>query len=238
MQPLNDRLADRLGTAIVTGVHPPGSTLPNEVEASVELQVSRTAYREALRVLAAKGLVTSRPKTGTKVSPRSQWNILDPSVLAWMFGSKPDLQFVKSLYEMRQIVEPAAAALAAERRTNSQLARLGHALEEMQRNGLHSDAGRAADEQFHQIILEATDNEALAGLVATISSAIRWTTIFKYNASKRPRDPIPAHQTLFAAIASKDSANAREAGLALVNQAYEDIRVMLEAQPSVTRQGE
>jgi DNA-binding FadR family transcriptional regulator len=228
LQPLTERLADRLGTAIVTGVHQPGSTLPNELEASEGYKVSRTAYREALRVLTAKGLVSSRPKTGTKVSPRSQWNILDPSVLGWMFATKPDLQFVKSLYELRQIVEPPAAALAAQRRTSSELSRMGHALQEMSRHGLHTEEGREADEHFHQIILEATRNEPLSGLVATISTAIRWTTLFKYSASKKPRDPIPAHENLFAAIAAKDADAAHEAALTLVKQAFEDIRLMLE----------
>ena len=227
MQPLNGRLTDRLGIAIVTGVHKPGSTLPNEMKASEGLHVSRNAYREAIRVLAAKGLVTSRTKTGTKVNPRRQWNILDPSVLAWMFAREPDLKFIKGLFELRRIVEPAAAALAAERRTSAALARMGHALEEMVSHGLQSEIGRDADERFHQSILEATDNETLAGLTATISSAIRWTTIFKYNASSRPRDPIPAHRALFAAIADSDAKAARTAAISLVDQAFDDIHRLL-----------
>ena len=73
-----------------TGHHQPGDVLDSEVIASDRLHVSRTAYREALRMLAAKGLVESRPKTGTRVSQRSKWHLLDPDVLSWIFEFEPD----------------------------------------------------------------------------------------------------------------------------------------------------
>ena len=85
-----------------------------EIEASEALGVSRTAYREAIRILAAKGLIESRPKAGTRVTQRSRWNLLDPDVLGWAFESEPDLDLLESLFELRNIVESAAAALAAD----------------------------------------------------------------------------------------------------------------------------
>ncbi|CAN0586017.1 unnamed protein product, partial [Ectocarpus sp. 12 AP-2014] len=84
---IHDRVAEQLGIRIVSGDLPPGSTLPKELEVGKELCVSRAAYREAVRILAAKGLVKSQQKTGTVVLPRQRWSLLDPDVLAWMFRS-------------------------------------------------------------------------------------------------------------------------------------------------------
>src|SRR4051812_14950604 len=116
---LRGAVAHYLGTAIVSGQIAPGDRLTGEVANAEALDVSRSAYREAVQVLTAKGLVESRPKAGTRVLPRSQWNILDPTVLAWAFSGEPDMGFIRDLFELRAIVEPAAARLAAERRTKA-----------------------------------------------------------------------------------------------------------------------
>src|SRR6185503_7469534 len=101
-------IARKLGVAIVAGRIKPGATLDNEIAASERMAVSRTAYREAVRILAAKGLVESRPKRGTQVCPRSAWHLLDPEVLSWLFESQPSPDFVAGLFELRLIIEPAA----------------------------------------------------------------------------------------------------------------------------------
>src|SRR6478735_40212 len=118
---LRGAVAYKLGTAILSGDFAPGDILSSEVEFSEALDVSRSAYREAIQVLTAKGLVESRPKMGTRVLPRSRWNLLDPDVLAWAFAGEPDPQFVRSLFELRAVVEPAAAGFAAQRRTRDDL---------------------------------------------------------------------------------------------------------------------
>lgn len=181
-------------------------------------------------MLAAKGLVESRPKTGTKVRERHHWNLLDPELLGWMFEGAPPLSFVRSLFELRMIVEPAAAEQAAERRDARQLARIGHALEEMATHGLATEAGRAADQNFHAAILAATNNELLVSLSASIAAAVRWTTLFKYSISTAPRDPIPEHQALFEAIAAGDPAAARVATVTLVEQARVDTEAAIETE--------
>src|SRR3954468_5928255 len=91
---LHGSIAHQLGVAILTGHYRPGEILPGEVEFSEQLQVSRSAYREAVRILAAKGLVESRPKAGTRVSDRERWNLLDPDVLAWAFEGEPSDAFI------------------------------------------------------------------------------------------------------------------------------------------------
>lgn len=225
---IHGTIAHDLGVAIVTGVHQPGDTLPGEIEFAGTLHVSRSAYREAVRMLMAKGLVESRPKAGTRVSPRSRWNLLDPDVLAWMFEGEPSEAFIRSLFELRMIVEPAAAALAAERRSARELAQLGHALEEMDRHGLATPEGRAADQAFHHLILEATRNEPLTTLSSTIAAAVGWTTIFKQRKRRLPRDPMPEHRLLYGAIVAGDPEAARTAMAELVRQALADTELSME----------
>ena len=219
---IHGSIAHELGVAIVTGRYQPGETLPGEVEFSEHLQVSRSAYREAVRILAAKGLVESRPKAGTRVSDRGRWNLLDPDVLAWTFEGEPSDSFIRDLFELRMIVEPAAAELAARRRGAGDLARMGHALEEMARHGLATAEGQAADQLFHQILLQAARNAPLASLSSSIEAAVGWTTIFKQRKRKLPRDPVPDHRVLFAAIADGDSEAARQAMLELLRLALLD----------------
>lgn len=221
---LHGKIADELGIAILSGHHAPGSLLPSEVEASERLGVSRTAYREAIRILAAKGMVDSRPKAGTRVTPRHRWQLLDPDVLAWVFNSEPSEAFIQGIFELREIVEPQASALAAQRRTSDQLATMGHALEEMARHGLSTPEGRAADQAFHEEILKATGNEPLITLTSTIGAAIRWTTIFKQRRRRLPRDPIPEHRKLYAAITDGDAERAMQASRELIQLALQDTK--------------
>ena len=186
------------------------------------LGVSRTAYREAVQVLTAKGLVESRPKTGTRVLPRERWNLLDPDVLGWAFAGEPDIEFIRALFELRAIVEPAAAALAAARRSDADLDAMAAALGGMEQHSLASDAGRSADRDFHTAILRATRNDALIVLSSSIGAAVNWTTQFKQRARALPRNPIPDHRRVFDAVAAGDAEAASEAMRALVNLALED----------------
>jgi DNA-binding FadR family transcriptional regulator len=226
---LHDTLADRLGVAIVTGTYQPGEVLENEIQASERLHVSRSAYREAVRVLSAKGLVESRPKTGTRVSPRKRWNLLDPRVLAWMFEGEVTREFLRDLFELRMVVEPAAAELAALRRDADDLSRINRALEEMARYGLSEAEGRVADQRFHNAILEATRNEALITLSSTIAAAVSWTTIYKQRNRELPRDPMPDHRAVALAIANADPVAAKAAMTELVRLAFEDTELSLGA---------
>jgi DNA-binding FadR family transcriptional regulator len=225
---IHGTIARDLGIAIVSGRYAPGDVLSGEIAFSEQLKVSRTAYREAIRMLAAKGLVESRPKTGTRVSERRRWNLLDPDVLAWMFEAEPGEAFIRALFELRMIVEPAAAELAARRRDESDLARMSRALEEMARHGLATAAGRAADQDFHDAVLEATRNAALLSLSSSISAAVGWTTIFKQRKRELPRDPLPEHRAIYEAIAAADPAGAHAAMTELVRLALADTTLSLE----------
>ncbi len=227
---LRGAVARRLGVSILSGKYPPGTVLSGEIEASTLLDVSRSAYREALQVLAAKGLVESRPKTGTRVLPRERWNLLDPDVLGWAFEGEPDLVFIRNLFEMRSIVEPAAAALAAQRRTQADLAQLRAALAGMTKHTLATEAGRAADRHFHAAILRATGNDALAVLTSSIGAAVGWTTLLKQHGRALPRDPVPDHRRVYQAISAADPAGASRAMARLVDLAFKDTSLALEAE--------
>ncbi|CAN7332013.1 FadR/GntR family transcriptional regulator [Phenylobacterium sp. LjRoot219] len=222
---IHQAIARDLGTAILAGQHKPGEIFEGEIERSEQLRVSRTAYREAVRILTAKGLLESRPKTGTRVTPRGRWNLLDPEVLAWTFAGEPDAGFVRDLFELRGVIEPAAAAFAAQRRTDAQLQELASALEGMRRHGLANPEGRAADQQFHKAILAAAHNEALASLASSVGAAVSWTTTFKQRKLGLPRDPLPEHLAVFEAVRAQDVEQAREAMAELLRLALADMEI-------------
>lgn len=225
---LHGSLVHKLGLAILSGQYAPGDILSGEVAFAEELEVSRSAYREAVQVLTAKGLVESRPKAGTRILPRNRWNLLDPDVLAWAFAGEPDIDFVRNLFELRAIVEPAAARIAAERRDRNDLKAMKEALAAMRRHTLATEVGRAADRDFHNAILQATRNDALLVLTASIGAAVNWTTQFKQRSRALPRNPIPDHVRVYDAIAAGDGAAASEAMRVLVDLALEDTRVAMQ----------
>ena len=220
---IHGTIARKLGIDIVGGRRKPGDHLDGEIEASGEFGISRTAYREAIRILAAKGLVESRPKVGTRVTPRGRWNLLDPDVLAWSFEGKPDPQFVVDLFELREVIEPAAAAFAAARRDAADVAEMRDALDGMRRHGLGNESGRAADQRFHRAILAAARNEPLAALASSVGAAVRWTTKFKQSRRGKPRDPLPEHVRVFDAIEAGDADAARAEMAGLLRLALEDM---------------
>jgi DNA-binding FadR family transcriptional regulator len=224
---LHGSIARELGVAIVAGRIKPGETLDNEVDSSEQMSVSRTSYREAVRILAAKGLVASRPKRGTQVCPKEAWHLLDPEVLAWLFESQPSQDFIVGLFELRLIIEPAAAALAADRRTPDDLARMRDALQRMERHGLATADGQGADREFHDAVLAATRNPALVALSSGIGAAVRWTTIFKQRKRRLPRDPMPDHWRVFDAIAAGGAEAGRLAMQDLVSLALDDTKLSM-----------
>ena len=221
---LHGKLARDLGLRIVSGAIDTGELLETELAASERHHVSRAAYREAVRILAAKGLVESRPKVGTRVSPREKWHLLDPDVLSWMFQSEPAEHVLEALFELRMIVEPEAAALAARRRTSEHLERMQRSLAAMAEHTLGTDEGRSADREFHATLLVASDNPFLRTLTSSISTAVSWTTVLKQRVRPLVRDPIPDHQRVFDAIAGRDAAGARDAMAKLVELALFDTR--------------
>ncbi|MES1200066.1 MAG: FadR/GntR family transcriptional regulator [Pseudomonadota bacterium] len=219
---LHQSIARDLGLMVTSGRVKPGHVLDGEIESSEALQVSRTAYREAVRILSAKGLVESRPKVGTRVTPQERWHLLDPDVLHWIFSGDPEERVLFGVFELRSIVEPGAAALAAMRRSQSHLDSMRRNLDEMARHSLQSKAGRVADQEFHAALLNATGNPFIVSLTNGVTAAVDALTEFKLRAAPLARDPVPDHEQVYQAVVSKDAEAARAAMTELIRLAILD----------------
>jgi len=222
---IHQAIARQIGMAILSGDIAPGDSLPREIQHSAALGVSRTPYREAIRILVAKGLLETRQRAGTLVLPRERWNVLDPDILAWTFMSEPDAAFIHDLFELRGMLEPGAAGLAAKRRNTAQVEQMRAALADMRRHGLATELGQAADRLFHRLILEASGNAALASLSSSVGAAVQWTTVYKQQASEHPRDPMPEHEAVFEAIADGKQKRAADAMRELLRFALIDMGI-------------
>lgn len=217
------RIAAEIGARIVSERLRPGLILGREIEASNELHVSRSAYREAIRILIAKGLVHSRPRCGTRVTERAQWHLLDPDLLNWIFAKEPPRELLISLFELRQMIEPEAAALAAEHHSPAQLNDMGRALQIMRRESLDSELGRQADRDFHATLLQASNNPFLVSLATSVMAAVTWSTMFKSRTRRLERDAVPDHVRVFYAISARDPNVARKSMLQLIELAFSDV---------------
>ncbi len=220
---LHDLLAQRLASEIISGHRLPGDVLPTELDMSISLGISRTAVREAMRILTAKGLIEPRPKRGTCVMEKAAWNLLDPDVIGWMFANEPDDRLVHNLFELRLIIEPAAAALAAQRRNVTHLAAMFRALDVMDRDTLFTESGQQADKDFHAALLAAADNDQLTSLNASIGASVALSTRYKIEHDVLGPDPVAAHRVVYDAIERGDAAEARWCMESLIRQAMKDI---------------
>src|SRR5919198_654581 len=219
---LHGAVVHDIGVRILRGELEPGAMLPDNGFAE-EAAVSRTVVREAVKVLAAKGLVESRPKTGTRVRPRRDWNLLDPDVLAWQIEAGPDSAFLGQALELRRMIEPSAARLAAERATEEQIAALYEAYEEMAAAGDDLDAFMEPDLRFHSLLLEACGNELLEHMGEILTAVLR--TIFAYSSSSSRSYPRAArrHRAIVKAIEARDPDDAEGAVLRLIDETKSDL---------------
>lgn len=206
---LSDAISQQLGVDIVRGYYGVGQALPSEVSLASRWNVSRSVVREGLRILASKGLVEARTKAGTTVRRRARWHLLDPDVLTWMRQAEPDKAFISSMIELRLIIEPQAAALAAKRRSDDDLTKLQRSLDIMRDSNRPEEAARRADIQFHRTLLDATGNPALVPLGASIEAAIAWANSYKSGHGIFVRDSVSEHQRVLNALTEGNDKEAR-----------------------------
>ena len=171
---LTGLVLDDLGRRIVQGELAVGDHIDPE-QLVEQFAVSRTVVREALRVLASKGLVEARQKLGTFVAPRRGWLLLDVDVMRWRTEGTIDTRLVEELGQIRSIIEPAAARAAATRRTPEQLDDLKAAYELLASSFHERDHASHidADVDFHVAILQASDNELMTQLEVVLEPAMR-----------------------------------------------------------------
>lgn len=219
---LSEKVAGAIGRRIVSGRYPPGETLPTEPKIQQEFGVSRTAVREAIRLLSAKGLTASRPKIGTRVRPTVDWNMLDPEVLRWQVDQNPTEQFIHDLFEMREIIEPAASSRAAERASEQQLDVLGAAMDGIQNEARGSPELIKADIEFHMTILESSRNPMLRSVGAMIQSALSITFSLGWRTAMRD-DAVIQHRAIYDAIRERNPDEAFIAMRRLLRSAKGDV---------------
>ncbi len=221
---LHGRIAHVIGQRIVRGELTPECAIPNETLWSRQLGISRTALREAIKVLAAKGLIASQPKTGTRVRPRAEWHFLDPDVLAWRLLTVEPEAYIKELFQLRRMIEPAAAALAAEWAGVAEVRRLEEAYRGMELAGDDGEMFEDPDRQFHQAILRMTGNELIGALGASIETALLISFRLSNDNPRGQRHALPLHRAVMLAIRRRRPADARKAMERLLDQSEHDVR--------------
>ncbi|WP_082747271.1 FadR/GntR family transcriptional regulator [Bradyrhizobium macuxiense] len=218
---VHSQVTDRVGSSIVRGDIGVGETLPPEMQICEMMDVSRTVVREAMRTLTGKGLIESRPKSGTRVRPPEQWNQLDPDVLRWRLETANTDRYLAKLFQLRSAVEPAAAALAAVHAGEDDIARIRAGCDGMAAAKTNEDFV-VADIAFHQSIYFATRNEFFWPIAQMFEITLRQSFTIAATGSHRPR-ALVEHRAVLDAIAAGDAEAAREATVVLLKHSADDL---------------
>lgn len=218
---------EHLGEAIVGGQYPPGSSIPPEPTLCETLGVSRTVVREAVKSLAAKGLLVTGPKVGTRVLPAEQWNWFDPDVITWQGKAGLTRDFLRDLQELRRVVEPAAVRLAAERATADDLARIETAYAGMKQAIEQGGDYVRHDLAFHQGLLLACHNRMVVQMSKALGALLR--TSFELSTARPdgPAQSLPLHRAVLDAVIARNAGKAERAILVLIDGAADDIEQVL-----------
>lgn len=223
---------DRIAEWIVSERFPVGAALPIEQKLCEQLGVSRTIVREAVKTLAAKGMVEVAPKLGSRVLPESLWNMFDPQVLGWRLSFREAGVVAEDLTELRLLFEPAAARFAATRASYSEKRSIREAYQRMAAAEGRSQAFSRADIEFHTLILGACHNTFLSRLAPLVDILIQ-TTLDLYSEggwdSKHIESAsLPLHAALAEAISEGNAEAADAAARSIIETAQNDMREALQ----------
>lgn len=213
-------------SAIVSGELAEGKTLPSEADLMARFGVSRTTLRETMQHMVAQGLIRSRPRAGTMVLPRSQWNMLDPVVLDAALAQPNDFAFYDALMQAREVLEPAAAAAAAASADNEALVEITRAFEAMRKSDGRDDEAEhrrsrlphRAEPRQRQLGLRAVRDRDPAALLASFRKTNR--------ASQSFHEAIGMHEKVLEAIRMRQPETARTAMQTLLRHARRDMEAM------------
>lgn len=221
MKGLQGRVIEALGQDIVGGRYRPGQLMPKESELTEEYGVSRTSVREAMKVLAAKGLVEIRQKIGTRVRSEELWSVFDSDILRWYAMQGRHDVIMRDLIEIRQILEPAAARLAAGRADMTDLRRIELAVAAMARTANDHEGYASSDVEFHMAVYGGSHNALMQRFGRLVADFME----LSFDVQQRARaadhvvdfsDDARAHELIFQAINRGDPAAAAEAMLEVV----------------------
>jgi DNA-binding FadR family transcriptional regulator len=209
---LHGQLVQQLGQMIVSGdLGADRPLVPEEI--GQRFEVSRTVVRESLRVLEAKGLVSARPNVGTRVRPVSDWNLLDPDVIEWRaFGPQRDDQR-RELGELRWIIEPLAARLAAGSGREEVQQRLADMADIMGQSLAQGDAltFSRADIEFHGLLLQAGGNRMLEHLAGIVASALHVSGAALAGCDRPTEACLGHHRRIVESVGAGDGSGAENA---------------------------
>ncbi|MCH1984356.1 FadR family transcriptional regulator [Ruminococcus sp. OA3] len=208
---MNDRLSDRVADDILTMItiekrFLPGEKLPNENKMSEELGISRTTLREAIRILAANGVVEILRGRGTYV--RNDLVLDKKCGLSTLGGIKTD---IRDLYEMRLIVEPEAAFLAAQRAGEEEIRHIALLGKEIERAVSENRDRTEVERGFHKAIAKATHNEFMNKLMPVIYQAIDQGVRLSVQNQKVVSDTLQDHRLITEFLLAGNSEGARYA---------------------------
>ncbi len=228
MPRLHQAIAQQLVDAIVSGVYPVGSILPNEAELAAAHGVSRTAAREAMQRVSSLGMIESRRRKGATVLTRESWKLLDPSILSIAVLRTGDAVFFRSLLEARMLIEPRAAELAAERASLQDLVRIEAALDAMthEANGTRGAGWPAADVAFHSGIIDAAGNWVFKQLLSTVHAALDAGIRLTGEQAVSAEASLEQHRRVFEAIRSRRPQEAHAAMTQLLRATEHDFDLL------------
>ena len=215
-------LVEQIGGAIVRGEYLSGHRLPTEAHMSVNFQASRTATREAIKMLTGKGLVKSWPKRGTLVEDESQWNLMDPDVLGWLLDRRPSISLVNDFLAMRLAIEPAAASMAASNRASTD--EIATALQAMRDADSGMGDALEADSAFHAAVLRASGNRFFSQMAPLVGTALRLTARLTNRLKGVRAANVDDHERILIAISKGNAKQARRATESLIQEALSLIR--------------
>jgi DNA-binding FadR family transcriptional regulator len=216
---VHGRLVEAIGRLIIGGGLAAGAVLPREVELMDEFGSSRAAVREAVKVLAAKGLVETRQRRGMRIRALEEWNLLDPDVLAWCAASGPAPLLMAQMVELRCLIEPRAARLAAGRRTAAELEALEAAHAQMVATFADAVAYNLADLAFHRAVFRACGNPFVDRLGAIVAVVLEGGFRLRDGGMVPIEAGLVAHGRVLAAIRDGEAAAAEAAMLAVIEVA-------------------
>ena len=223
---LSQRMVQELGRSIVCGVYSKDGSLPTEADLCEQFGVSRSAVREAVKMLSAKGLISSRPRQGIRVLPEERWNIFDPDLLKWSLESQPSLKVLQEFLQMRIAIEPEAASLAAKYADQDSINAIAAALDHM-RNPANAEEALEADIAFHVGILYATKNRFYIRLRDFTQTALRVSISHTTKIKDNYEGVIEDHTKVFNAIKNRSPERAKNTMLLLIDEALNFIEELL-----------
>ena len=210
-------VARSIGIDIIANRYPEGARLPGDAELIAMFGVSRPVLRESVKTLVAKGLLSTKARVGTVVLARADWNMFDADVLAWHLDAGIDKRFLSDLAEIRLAVEPRTAALAAERRTDDDLAAMRAAVDRMAQAPSTSIALAEADLSLHVAVANASGNPFMRSIGGVIEAALRASFVLSAPVDMTEREAMLFwHQRIVDAIEGHDAEAASAAMLEVI----------------------